>query len=327
MEISEILDNIKGRAQRAQRLGKLSDSFTGVDYWIPTGMPTLDICLNGGIPGGRFVEIYGDASTGKSLLSCSILSQCQAMGGIAALLDTEAGSSEEFMQRIGLDTDNLIYSVPDTIEQVFDDLIGIINARNSVDKDLPLCVVWDSVAATSSEEELEKILSDGLAANTVATHARQISKMLRNINSYLTRENCTFIAINQTREKIGVLFGDNETTFGGRAIEYYAALRIKISKVRQIKNADGDKIGIDARAYVSKSKVGSPFMKCEFPIMFQTGLNVPIGVLWWLRKNEKISGRGWKTLEIDGNELKFQNDEQWSSIFYENYDAILGMLK
>jgi len=277
----------------------------------------------GGIPIGRMVEIYGDTSSGKSLVAGHILAECQQAGGTAVLFDSETATSDEIMLALGINSETLIYSVPDTIEELYDDLMALQEAKRKVDPKGFMVIVWDSVAATSTEEELSKIRKDGLGGATMGTHARQISKMCRVLKADIARDNIGVVFINQTREKIGVLFGSNVATFGGKAIGFYSSIRVVLRHIRQINDKETDRVkGIEAGCGVIKNKLSKPFGKCEFPIIFGLGIDEPGAILWWLRDRKLMTGTSWKTLPLlDGTELKFQISG-WTDTFYENEAAV-----
>ncbi len=298
-----------------------------VGYWISTGCQPLDMIMGGGVPGGRMMEIYGDTSSGKSLIAGHILAETQAAGGTAVLFDSETATSEEIMLAVGIDPDALIYSIPDTIEDLYSDMIALIEAKRSLDPDGFMVIVWDSVAATSSEGELKKLKEEGLGGSTIGTHARQISKLCRVMKADIARDNISLVFINQTREKIGVLFGSNVATFGGKAIGFYSSIRVELKHVSKIKDKKtGAVTGIKARAGVVKNKLAPPFGQCDFLVEFGVGIDEPATILEWMRKHKLTTGAGWKRLELlDGTELKFQHSS-WADTFYDNEDVVRELL-
>jgi len=322
------LDILKRASVRRPKLITLADTgvLSRVTEFIPTGCPPLDLIMGGGVPVGRMTEIYGDTSTGKTLLAEHIIAQTQAIGGTAALLDTETAIDADVAKVVGINLDTLIYTNPETVEDVYADIQELLEAKRDVDPKGLMTIVWDSVAATSSEEEIEKIRKEGLGAHTMATHARLISTMMRVMKQEVARDRIALIMLNQTRQNIGVMFGDKMSTFGGRAIGYYSSVRLELALRGHIKDR-GSVIGIEVRAYVAKSKVAPPFGKCVFPILFNVGIDEPGAMLNWL-KDEKIAvTRGaWTYLTLDGGkELQFQG-ASWAEMYNDNRDAILGLM-
>lgn len=322
------LEILRKASVRRPKLITLADTgvLSRVTEFVPTGCPPLDLIMGGGVPVGRMTEIYGDTSTGKTLLAEHIIAQTQAIGGTAALLDTETAIDADVAKVVGIDLDKLIYTNPETVEDVYADIQELLEAKRDVDPKGLMTIVWDSVAATSSEEEIEKIRKEGLGAHTMATHARLISTMMRVMKQEVARDHVALIMLNQTRQNIGVMFGDKMSIFGGRAIGYYSSVRLELALRGQIKDR-GNVIGIEVRAYVAKSKVAPPFGKCIFPILFNVGIDEPGAMLNWL-KDEKIAvTRGaWTYLTLDGGkELQFQG-ASWAEMYNDNHAAILGLM-
>lgn len=290
--------------KKKSRLVKMSSpkTLSRVDEFVPTGCLPLDIIMGGGVPIGRSMEIYGDTSTGKSLLAAHIIAETQAMGGTPVLIDTETATSEDIMQAVGIDPDEVIYDTPDVIEEVYEDISQALEAKKKADPKGLMVIVWDSVASTSSDAEVAKILKEGLSGSTMATHARLLSTMCRVIPRMIARDRVGMVFINQTRENIGVMYGDKMTTFGGRAIGYYASVRLEMAKTGVIEG-DGDQpIGIDVRCRVSKSKVSAPFGVCRFPILFGVGIDKPGAMLYWAKDKGLVESKGsrwgWKGLSL-----------------------------
>lgn len=325
----DIDDMIAATESRSKRIVTLSDPATisHVTAFVSTQCLPLDVILGGGIPVGRLTEIYGDTSTGKTLLAQHILAETQRMGGVAALLDSETAIDEPLAQKIGINTNELLYSIPETVEEAYDDVMAIVDARNKVSPDSLLTIVWDSVAATSADAEIQKVDSDGLGARTVATHARLISKMCRVMKKRWARQRIALVLVNQTRTKIGVRFGDDQATFGGRAIGYYASVRLELA-LRGKRRERDRYTGINVRAYVAKNKIAPPFGIVELPVVFNIGIDEDEAVLNWL-KDEKVitTSGGWYKIQFpeDDEPQSFRSND-WPELWSERKDEILALI-
>jgi len=289
---------------------KMGDSVVADVEVIPSGSLGLDIALGvGGYPRGRVVEIYGPESSGKTTLTLHAIAEAQKNGGIAAFIDAEHAFDRFYAQKLGVDIDNLIISQPDNGEQ------GLEIADNLIRSGAIDIVVIDSVAALTPKSEIEGEMGD----SKMGLHARLMSQALRKLTGSISKTNCTVIFINQLREKIGVMFGNPETTTGGNALKFYASVRIDIRRSTQIKDTDGNVQGNKTRVKIVKNKVAAPFRTTEFDIMYGEGISkvgeiIDLGVEYeiikksgsWFSYGDTKLGQGRdavKALLLDNPEL------------------------
>lgn len=279
---------------------------------ISTGSLTLDIATGiGGLPKGRIIEIYGPESSGKTTLALHCVAEAQKQGGEAAFIDAEHALDPSYAANLGVDVDSLLVSQPDNGEQALEITEQLVRS-GAID-----IIVVDSVAALVPKSEIEGEMGD----SHVGLHARLMSQALRKLAGAINKSNCVIIFINQLREKVGVIYGNPEVTTGGRALKFYASMRIDVRKIEQLKAPGNEFVGSRTRAKIVKNKVAPPFKSAEFDIMYGTGIDrngeicdlaVNLGVIkksgsWFSYGDERFQGRD-KLKDLLKNDREFAAD-------------------
>ena len=259
---------------------------------IPTGSLSLDLALGlGGIPKGRIVEIYGPESSGKTTVTLHMIAEVQKRGGIAGFIDAEHALDPVYAKNIGVDVDNLYISQPDCGEQALEITETMVRS-GAVD-----LIVVDSVAALVPKAEIDGEMGD----SHVGLQARLMSQALRKLTAVISKSNCTVIFINQLREKVGVMFGNPETTTGGRALKFYSSVRLDVRRIESLKQA-GEVIGNRTRVKVVKNKIAPPFKEAEFDIMFGEGIS-RVGDILDIAASIDVVNKSGAWYAYDGNKI------------------------
>ncbi len=263
---------------------------------LSTGSLAIDLMLGvGGLPKGRIIEIYGPESSGKTTFCLSVIAEAQRQGGLAAFIDVEHALDPKYAKVVGVNLDDLLVSQPDSGEDALNIMETLIRS-NSID-----VIILDSVAALTTKAELDGQMGDA----TVGAQARLMSQAMRRLTAVVSKTNCVCIFTNQIREKIGVMFGNPETTSGGRALKFFASIRLDIRRKDQLKTPDGKVIGNRTKIKAVKNKVAPPFTECEFDIMYNEGISVTGSLLdlglehkvlekkgAWIAFNGELVGQG-----------------------------------
>jgi recombination protein RecA len=318
VDLAEVLADSLNKQAKDQKVAFFldnNDSPTNVEGWVSTGASMLDVAISnrpyGGLPVGRITEITGLEQSGKSLVSAHLLAETQKLGGIAVLIDTENAVSREFLEAIGVDTTKLLYVAAETVEQCFEYTETIIEKVRVSSKDKYVTIVVDSVAAASTEKEMEADYGkDGYATDKAII----ISKAMRKITNLIGRQKITLVFTNQLRQKMNAMpFSDPWTTSGGKAIAFHASVRLRLKSMGTIKAKDSsgnDRIvGIKVRCQVVKNRMGPPLRSADFDIFFDRGIDNFGAWLGSMKDNGlvKQSGAWYEYTDIDTGEIiKYQ---------------------
>ena len=258
---------------------------------LSTGSLAVDLALGvGGLPKGRIIEVYGPESSGKTTFCLSVIAEAQKQGGLAAFIDVEHALDPKYARVVGVNLDDLLVSQPDSGEDALNIMETLIRS-NSID-----VIILDSVAALTTKAELDGQMGD----MTMGSQARLMSQAMRRLTAVVSKTNCICIFTNQIREKIGVMFGNPETTSGGRALKFFASVRIDIRRKDQIKTPEGKVVGNRTKIKVVKNKVAPPFTECEFDIMYDEGIS-KLGSILDLGLDHKILEKKGAWIAYEGN--------------------------
>ncbi len=324
LKVLEDTLNAIRKAHGKEAIMKLGEGAVETIEAIPTGILSLDYILGiGGFPRGRITEIFGPEASGKTSICLKVIAQAQKNGGIAAFIDAEHALDVNYAKKLGVDTANLLLSQPDFGEQALE-IVDALVRSNAVD-----VIVIDSVAALVPRSEIEGEMGDP----TMAVQARLMSQALRKITSAISKSKTCVIFTNQLRSKIGVMFGNPETTTGGNALKFYASLRIDVRKTQTIKEGS-DVIGSTAKVKIVKSKVAPPFKEVEIDFLYEEGISVINDVLRLAVDNDIVKKSGaWFTYDNE----RYQGQEQFRKKLKENPELLekltnevkekLGMIK
>lgn len=310
---TEFLKSLAGKVNAALKkdsiiVGDQASGDEGVPYWILTGIPQLDYAVGGtchpGIPGARITEFHGAESTGKSTIMLHIIKRAiEQVKAIAYYQDAEQVLTPEIIKGTGIDMNRVMRDQPDTLEEVFDAQLAVL--ENLEGSQHPVVMALDSIAACSTSSEIDGNMSD----HTMGEHARLMSKGLRKIKSSIAENKVLSLWTNQTREKIGVTWGDSTATFAGRAMNFYASVRVRLAKIKTLKKDKGDPYGCTIEATIIKNKVAPPLRKAQYDILFIQNkggsyprIDVEGAVLDWCKEHELIGGSTGR-YEVNGKSM------------------------
>jgi recombination protein RecA len=292
---------------------RLGDAHKAVVECIPTGSLSLDLALGGGLPKGRIIEIYGPESSGKTTIALHAIAEVQKTGGTAAFIDAEHALDPAYAKRLGVDTDNLLVSQPDNGEQALE-IVETLVRSNAVD-----LIVVDSVAALVPQAEIDGDMGD----SHMGLQARLMSQALRKLTGIINKSHATVIFINQIRMKIGVMFGNPETTTGGNALKFYASVRADIRRIGQIKEGE-EIVGNRTKVKIVKNKIAPPFRVAEFDIMYNEGISKTGDVLDLAVQHGIVGKAGaW----FDYNDAKIGQGREATKLYLKENPKVLAEIE
>lgn len=263
--------------------------------WIRSGVHAIDLCIGGGIPLGRTIEIFGNEQSGKSLLAWTIAKAFQDAGGVIILYDVEATAPVKFMQRIGVKVEEVMMPDEelDTVEAIRDSMTKMVTDIRAIDKDRPILVIWDSVAATSSTGEWEDHGKMEMKDHSMGARGGAMSRFFRGWTTWMDKHNVTLVCVNQLRDRVGKMWGPEQESPGGHALKFHASVRVELTKGKRIEK-DGLPIGVICRVSIPKNKMAFPFRKAEVNILEDAGFEVNSGLIELLERAGRLkSDKGW----------------------------------
>lgn len=316
--LNAFIDDLNKYVKDSDVVVAMLASTANITEWLSTGNIVLDYILGGGLPAGRIVEIYGDESSGKSAIGAQVAAIAQQQDITVLYIDTEHAISKDILAAVGVDVDNMLYTEPSTVEQVFNLIEGA--ATISIKNGNKLLVIWDTIAATAAQAELDA----DFGSSGMGIHARLMSQGLRKVNHILRKAGAFTLFINQERDKIGVTFGDKTATFGGRAVAFYASIRIRLDKGSKIQDSSKEHvIGHSTRMRCVKNKVSAPFREASMYIYFGSGVDDAETTFEYLKEQKIITGGAGGNWQL--GELKFKKTT-WEKTFTEYYDEIVNIV-
>lgn len=326
--MSSATDIVKSLRKQKLDVSILSDENSPciVKGRLSTGCLVLDAIMGGGLPFGRLTTMYGDASSGKSLIAAQIAALAQQDGVLVAYDDTEGTVSIEMMKMLGVNVDDLIYTSSDTIEDVFNFFEHTLAEKNKIAPDKDLLLIWDSIAAASSDTEME----NPYGKSNMGRNAQVISQSLRKFSHAIAKENVCALFLNQVRQKIGVMFGDSTATPGGEAVRFYSSVMVKLDLAAKLK-APAKKgkpkiIGMNTTATCVKNKTAFPFRSATLPIYFGHAIDDPKATMLYLIDQEMVTASGaYYTLELNGKQYKFTK-KTFVELYDKMYDDIAALV-
>lgn len=304
------------------------DALCHVTTRISSRCLPLDHAMGGGYPVRRIVEVFGDNSTGKSLLAVDAIIETQYLKAVAAYADVEIALDEKWLTRLGVDATKLLYFNPNTVEDALEGLIDFIKYKNKhFGVATPLTFVWDSLAAIANKEEIAKSDKDGWETRQYPTTARLISQAMHQLPAIIAENNVLFYVINQTREKIDVVFGDDIATYGGKAMSFYSTVRILLQTRGKIRADNKEVIGSNVEATIIKNKLHPPFQSVLLPIYYAFGIDEAEASFEYMLTKGMIGHEAkspWYSLVI-GDEIRNFQKKDWLDLFTDNFEPIHNM--